>query len=232
MYLDNCSSDEDCHSYEDGITCVDEHCRNKSLCSDSHQCRQNEICFQGVCTSSCPQNLCENPTLQCIIVNHKIHCKCNDTLSFLETGMFCQSNIETRKPCNTTAQCGGSSLVCNSNNCVPDCNPESTNGSCLNDVKCSDGVCRPNYCVLDQDCNTRQFCKDNKCANLCSHNYSCGIRAICEAHDHKIHCTCPSGLTGDARIGCIKSKSVCLYDSDCTHGICHKNECRITCIRL
>jgi hypothetical protein len=62
-------------------------------------------------------------------------------------------------------------------------------------------------CLNDPDCPDHLACRSNKCVDPCD----CAQNADCSARNHKGHCSCRPGYTGDPYIaGCIRSKHPCV----------------------
>lgn len=60
-------------------------------------------------------------------------------------------------------------------------------------------------CEVDDQCADVKYCelKTHTCQDVCI-TAQCGINAFCNASDHKAHCECIAGYSGDAYVECRK----------------------------
>ena len=64
-------------------------------------------------------------------------------------------------------------------------------------------LCSLYECLVDGDCPLVLACKQTRCIDPCD----CAKNAECTPSNHRGHCTCLSGYTGDPyKLGCNKSK--------------------------
>lgn len=70
-------------------------------------------------------------------------------------------------------------------------------------VKFSDGSCRRDGCIRDEECPHGQICANGKCSDPCD---KCGIGAKCVRQRQEIICMCPPGTSGNPSKLCIASK--------------------------
>lgn len=92
---------------------------------------------------------------------------------------------------------------CNPSPCGPNSQCLERNGnaicSCITGYMGNPPNCRLE-CYTSSDCSQIHACINNKCVDPCPGE--CGINAVCQAVQHRAHCECIRGYTGNARQAC------------------------------
>uniref|UniRef100_A0A336LRL7 CSON012020 protein n=1 Tax=Culicoides sonorensis TaxID=179676 RepID=A0A336LRL7_CULSO len=95
--------------------------------------------------------------------------------------------------------------------------------------------CEPE-CYSDEECPfSKPFCQNGRCFDPCTN--SCGYKALCYVHDHKVACVCPPGTEGNPMFRCDPKQkrdpcnpSPCGENAFCEVGTTCKGVCAIcTC---
>ena len=176
-------------------------------CSAQNDCSCGEVCTEGQCRTqcsllnSCAQGqICEKGL--CIP-----GCKSNTDCTELEscTGRKCQNPCKVNKPCGKNAECRVSE-----HRAICLC-PDGTHGEPTK-------LCTAYECTQNTDCEVNKQCSDGMCKNPCLIQGACGLNAQCKVVNRNVHCTCPLGYIGNAKVECRQPKL-----NDCTGNPCGKN---------
>lgn len=201
-----------CTCYE-GYQLVNNICEDINECL-SQPCHSTAFCENqpGTYQCQCPEGLIGDP----------VNVGCRDpneclTDSDCPSSASCQ-NARCRSPCERENVCGrNATCLAQSHNAICACPPNSRGDPSIECVyiECSD----------NEDCANEKSCLDAKCIDPCSLPNVCGTNARCIAQNHIGVCTCETGTTGDAQLGCIalqycNTDSQCASGTICTNGIC------------
>ncbi|XP_036344722.1 fibrillin-3-like, partial [Rhagoletis pomonella] len=239
---EDCASDKACDSETnrcikpcDLISCGKGTCNvanHEALCScyEGYQlvngeCEDIDECLSKPCHSTA---MCQNHpgSYQCLcregLIGDPINVGCRDpneclTDSDCPSSASCQ-NSRCRSPCERENACGrNATCSAQSHNAICTC-PSNARGDpsieCVY-IECSD----------NEDCANEKACLESKCVDPCTLPNVCGANARCTAQNHIGVCTCETGTTGDAQLGCValqycNTDSQCASGTICTNGIC------------
>lgn len=201
-----------CTCYE-GYQLVNNNCEDINECL-SQPCHSTAFCENqpGTFQCQCPEGLIGDP----------INVGCRDpneclTDSDCPSSASCQ-NARCRSPCERENVCGrNATCLAQSHNAICTCPPNSRGDPSIECVYIE--------CSENEDCANEKACMDSKCIDCCSLPNVCGTNARCTAQNHIGVCTCESGTTGDAQLGCValqycNTDSQCASGTICTNGIC------------
>lgn len=216
-------------------------------CFNHDMCPSNAICVHGpddvnICQDPCKQFLCGENAV-CTSANHRAQCACRagfigDPFHMCfdpdeckkdqdcPSDSICQTDsAKTRKCANAClySKCGPNAL-CRASNHKAHCFCEAAfQGDALDLVNGCNLKIIANLCESDTDCRSSHRCQHTAagtldCLDACS-GVSCGPNARCKAVNHRGHCECYSGYSGDAnnlQNGCRKQeRNECELDGDC-----------------
>ena len=197
-------------------------------CFTHQDCDPDEECYSGQCTSPCRpgSNPCP-PSATCLTLTHSATCVCPEGYTgvplqgctLLSTCGFnseCSENEACidrlcQDPCKTTSCAKGA--FCRVTDHRPTCFcPEGYTGT-------PEVACFRTECDTNNECPLGHLCQGGACQDRCS---ECGQGALCHAENDLIICVCPSGFTGNPRLGCDPSKTffpclsyyIIVYDCD------------------
>lgn len=201
-----CKQDPDCPSQ---LACINQRCTNP--CATPHVCTPQQTCHvldtlplrTMIC--KCPSDTITDNSGNCVPIKH-------------EVVSGCQSNDE----CSNTE-------VCQRGVCIDACRLErcGINAQCRSRDHYAECTCARGYegnphvecqlivheqpktpgaeCTKNDDCLYDKTCKNERCVNPCAED-SCGSGAYCHVQNREPVCRCPTGFTGDARVGCVPRK--------------------------
>lgn len=233
-----------------------DHCRDDFDCRDNDICFQVGKGIRK-CVDACTKLQC-GPNALCVVSNHRSSCMCNELQygnpSDLKIG--CQPERALPKGvCNSDKDCSGG-FVCSINtegyrSCVNPCSKVicGQNEVCnLDKNKQATCSCRKGYiwnpvtsvcekpslpeCADDRVCSEHAACKPDalgilKCHEICQ-EISCPQNAVCVANNHRGHCECLAGYTGNPndRNGCqLQIREHCTDDDQCSpFDVCREDD--------
>lgn len=199
----------------------------RCLCDSTEDCGPCEICIDGVCTSRCPEKVCDEDRDICV------DCKTSEDCP---EDKICVGGKCVCPPDKPYLQPDGRCTACIDDGNCPPCT-RCVDGSCV-PIDCGTGVCDPNKndcvgCVNSGDCTgVNQCCINGNCECCDGYEYNpntgtCDPIGDCQTDNDCPECficigdecvprVCPTGYT------CIddECKKVC----DCNEGPCSKTE--------
>lgn len=222
--------------HNDIMACIlkdQDECSTVNECPTFETCKANNI---GVltCAEVCLDLSC-SPNANCIALNHKGRCHCEegftgdpnsrqgcipierhecDISSTCNLHEACLSDREgTRKctdPCEFT-KCGPNA-ICITLNHKAQC--QCPNGLYVGNPFDLEHGCRQVECLSDEHCSDKRYCAPGyNCEDPCVD--TCGVNSLCVAQNHKAVCHCRPGFTGEPyTLGCEEIKH-------CEYHPCH-----------
>jgi len=192
-----------------GTTCVYANASNTTPCNDNSVCTQTDLCTNGTCTGTNPQNCSDNNICTIDTCDPVSGCSTNGT----GVTVSCASDL----PCEKAWKCQG--------NVAGDCGPTNiTNCDNVSD-QCNAGVCDPNTgnCMAMPVSNGLP-CTANTCfvGQTCQ-NGTCSLGSARDCSDSNV-CTTDSC---DASLGCknVVNTIVCDDGDACTGTVGTPDRC-------
>ncbi|XP_037295454.1 uncharacterized protein LOC119189544 isoform X2 [Manduca sexta] len=211
----SCTEPAECKVLLHGALCICppsyENTENGCVPYTTTQCISDSDCPSR---TACLNHKCVNPCLEIKPCGINAECKVVDT-SPVRT-MICECRAGYRgnallecKPNRAIPQCVAGQGVDINGDCIPclyeDGRVVDARGRCVCDSErgfiTRGEICVVGGCRTDDNCNDRSRCINGHCVDACKAE-PCGINATCDAVDHRSHCTCVAGYTGNPRVQC------------------------------
>ncbi|OTF78238.1 hypothetical protein BLA29_008439, partial [Euroglyphus maynei] len=187
-------------------------------CLADDDCGFGYICNQGSCSEGC---------------RHNDHCTPNEACINSE----CRNPCESLNACGLNADCtaNGHRAVCSCHSGfigdpTVECHPFEEIEGCQSDSECGHRlICERSKCVIgcrdSSGCSDEESCINGICQNPCSLYGVCGRNSICQAENHAVVCSCPTGFKGNPNVLCTDAPPQCFRDNECVVGqICENNQ--------
>lgn len=186
-------------------------------CFTSDDCDPTEECYSGQCVNPCRlgSNPCP-PSATCHALAHAATCMCPPS----HTGVPLQG-CTLMPVCGFNYDCPKDEACierlcqdpCKANSCPEGsvCSVTDHRPVCLCPVGYTgtpETACIRSVCARDDECPAGRVCQGGACQDPCS---ECGRGAICQKESGLLICLCPSGFTGNPRLGCGPSKTLFTY---------------------
>ncbi|XP_028157244.1 uncharacterized protein LOC114350564 isoform X7 [Ostrinia furnacalis] len=212
----NCREPAECrvHLHEAHCVCppgyrsTETNCEKIDLpqCVSDVECPSGTVCLNAECVNPCQTTKPCGTNAECTVVDtlpvRTMICECIP-------GYRGNALVECTPNITPSAACVEGQGLNALGECAP-CRADEgrtvdSRGRCVCDTEngwaARGGVCVRVVCSADRECDDRERCINGVCIDACEAE-PCGQNAICNAYDHRSHCTCTKGYTGNPRVLC------------------------------
>lgn len=179
-------------------------------CVLNADCPRDRACVRNKCVDPCP-GTCGQRAL-CDVINHIPMCRCPERMTG-NAFVACDPvpEVELKNPCQPSP-CGPNS----------ECIERGDNAicSCITGYFGTPPNCRFE-CYTSSDCAQIYTCINNKCVDPCPGQ--CGLNAECQAVQHRAHCECIRGYSGNPYSLCTRPGNLQLTESPKMHSYQNSN---------
>ena len=197
-------------------------------CTDTYQCADDRICFEGSCTELCSEDTdCPNGICFPYFQDQSL-CVAENLIGTLADGEPCYINYQCEELCLRETD---AAIYC-SRECT-------SNDDCAYGMGCDQGYCIRgngvtypyNNCRFDADCDTGKSCIDSKCTVPCDNDEDCEGSEAFVAEEFGVCWTCETSADcnadgEDSPNICLNSPngtSFCSIPCDASPALCPEN---------